>query len=200
MNKHFLIIALCAMLFATCWYDTAHAHVFTEPLNHWVQHYIQSSGGGLYHQGLLYLTDLARDIYFLIISGLICLFVVYKKEYKTLAYCIVSLIVIVGLTTLIKHHVYSPRPIPYNLEHDSFPSGHTMRATLYCGLLLFINELKVTTLSKSWRYFLILIPILVGFSRLGLGRHWLSDVIAAFSLTIGVLLFVHAIRTRGSSL
>ena len=68
----------------------------------------------------------------------------------------------------------------------SFASGHTIGATLlYVQLLLFLLPLMK---SKRWQRLSILsaamLVMLVGFSRIALGAHYLSDVIAAIFLGV----------------
>ena len=65
----------------------------------------------------------------------------------------------------------------------SFPSGHTMTATLLYGLLGVFFGLVV----KSWRWRALAAALVsmvigaVGFSRIFLGAHYFSDVVAAFA-------------------
>jgi len=63
----------------------------------------------------------------------------------------------------------------------SFPSGHTMAATLFYGLLGMFFVLGV----RSWRWRAIAVALVfmivcaVGFSRIYLGAHYFSDVVTA---------------------
>ncbi len=70
-----------------------------------------------------------------------------------------------------------------NLATYSFPSGHTMAATVFWG---FVAAWAVPNLSQ-WRSRVLVVlgacfmVLLVGFSRLYLGVHYLSDVLAAMA-------------------
>ena len=65
----------------------------------------------------------------------------------------------------------------------SFPSGHTMSATLFYGLL---GAFVVFAVKSWWWRAIAIAPAFmiigaVGFSRIYLGAHYVSDVIAAFA-------------------
>jgi membrane-associated phospholipid phosphatase len=59
----------------------------------------------------------------------------------------------------------------FSSKYHAFPSGHTAAATAFFAVLLFAN----------WRIGLacLPIPILIGFSRMYVGAHYLSDVVCA---------------------
>ncbi len=59
-------------------------------------------------------------------------------------------------------------------KYNSFPSGHTAATTGFFGVLLFANRRLALALSP--------IPLLIAFSRMYVGAHYLSDVVCALVL------------------
>ena len=90
------------------------------------------------------------------------------------------------LTGLIKNFVCRERPCIY--EGYSFPSGHSLTTMCFYGICLYLI-LKYTQ-GQFWRYFyatiFTLFIFLVVLSRLWLGVHFLTDVLAG--LFLGFLL------------
>ena len=75
-------------------------------------------------------------------------------------------------------------------KYHAFPSGHVVASTAFFAVLTF----------ASWRIGLpcLVIPILIGFSRIYGGAHYLSDVICAAVLGILCALVVWRIGNRRS--
>ena len=91
------------------------------------------------------------------------------------------------LNDILKYSFHRPRPY-FNdpiltLTSYSFPSGHTMMATVLYGVLAAF--LIARTEHWPWRVLVILaascLIALVGFTRIYLGAHYLSDVLAAMA-------------------
>jgi undecaprenyl-diphosphatase len=68
------------------------------------------------------------------------------------------------------------------LETYSFPSGHVAGSTIFYGLV--VVAVFARTTSARWRALVLIAALLavalVAFSRMLLGAHYLSDVLAAF--------------------
>ena len=71
----------------------------------------------------------------------------------------------------------------------AFPSGHTLYTTVFFGLVA--GLLLARTQDRTRRVLVVLgwvvASALVGVSRLYLGYHWLTDVVASWTLAVGVL-------------
>ena len=76
----------------------------------------------------------------------------------------------------------------------SFPSGHTMCSVVFYMYLIHLVNVYVTdkTLKNILRVVLTLIPIAIGYSRIYLGVHYATDVIAG--AIIGVVTYFPFIK------
>ena len=72
---------------------------------------------------------------------------------------------------------------------SSFPSGHVMSYVVFFGVLALVAAWKMRPGPARWFVYtgLVLWLMAVGVSRIYLGAHWLSDVLAAYALGAVVL-------------
>lgn len=113
----------------------------------------------------------------------------------TLGFRIGLMLVISGsLNSMAKLLFKSPRPywvdkqvVAYSSEHSfGMPSGHAMNATSVWGLFATSLKKKAVTITA------ILLILLIGISRIYLGVHFLSDVLAGWLLgSLLLLLYIH---------
>jgi membrane-associated phospholipid phosphatase len=123
------------------------------------------------------------------------LFFVWKRSWPSLVTLIIAVPGGMLLNELVKVLVHRHRPFvdgPFvDWSGYSFASGHTMGATLLYGqLLLFLlpllkgRHLRIVCVCSAAS-----LVLLVGFSRIALGAHFLTDVLAAMIFGIVWLMF-----------
>jgi membrane-associated phospholipid phosphatase len=129
-----------------------------------------------------YYTNVGNGV-FAIILGLIYIFIVKRQEEGITIIC--SFLLSGLIAQIIKHLISFPRPksvFGINEQHyfitgieyafnNSFPSGHS--ATAFAAATVVVLTMK----NKKWQLPILLLAILVGFSRIYLGQHFLLDVI-----------------------
>lgn len=135
-----------------------------------------------------------------IVMGALALFFVWKRWWPSLVTLIIAVPGGMLLNEWLKVVVHRHRPFvdgPFvDWSGYSFASGHTIGATLLYGqLLLFVLPVIKT---RHWRLLCIFsavsLVLLVGFSRIALGAHFLTDVLAAIFFGIVWLMLCMVLR------
>ena len=133
------------------------------------------------------------DIPVIITWVLIVAFIFYRNQWKIESFFMLGNLAFAGFLIVIFKNIYQrPRPEILHLVEESgfsFPSGHSLAVTIMVGTLIVIFSQR--TKDKFWKRMvqiilgLYLFSVLV--SRVYLGAHYPSDVLASFSLGLGVL-------------
>ena len=124
----------------------------------------------------------------LILLAIVCLIVI--KNRRVGASIVVNLASSAFVNHLIKEVVQRPRP-PMELRmveesSFSFPSGHAMTSTAFYGLIIYFvfKNVKNKKIRNTICTALSLLIFLIGISRIYLGVHYASDVLAGFAFGI----------------
>jgi membrane-associated phospholipid phosphatase len=119
--------------------------------------------------------------------------VVWKRELWRPAVLMGTMVLAVVLTTLIKQFVSRSRPpaSDFLLGPDdalSFPSGHTVGIGAFTLVLAYLVVSRSGTRTTAVLGFsaAFAVTALVGLSRLYLGYHWLTDVVASVGVALAV--------------
>ena len=118
-----------------------------------------------------------HDKILLVLMVLLSAFLVYIKEYRKATFIFFTAGVGGFLLTVIKYTVKRPRPLPELHDGFSFPSGHSLFVALFFLALLYVINKKVIVGTVA-TFAIILVPI----SRLIVGAHFLTDVVAGVLL------------------
>ena len=133
------------------------------------------------------------DIPVIITWVLIVAFIFYRKQWKLESYLMLGNLTLSGILIVTFKNIYQrPRPEILHLVEEkgfSFPSGHSLAVTIMVGTLIVIFSQRIK--DKLWKR---IVQILLGFyllsvlvSRVYLGVHYPSDVLASLCVGLGVL-------------
>ncbi|MFJ7589138.1 phosphatase PAP2 family protein [Streptomyces sp. NPDC097617] len=85
-------------------------------------------------------------------------------------------------------------------QYAAYPSGHAMTATVVCGLLLWLLPRPAPPWAPAAWAVAVVSVLGVGFTRVYLGVHWPSDVLAGWLLGVALVALATCVpvRARGS--
>lgn len=187
-NRKEILLVLSMILFVFITYAIFNDKIsYIDSLAH---SYILSIRNDTLTSILLIITNLSGPIA-LIILTIILLIIIKDKKIPILI--MLNLIFTFLLNQILKSIFIRPRPIGINLIEESgfsYPSGHAMISMAYYGFIAYLIYKKISNkIIKTISIIsLLLIIVLVGFSRIYLGVHYLSDIIGGFLLSIGYLI------------
>lgn len=186
----FLTACLSGLLFLILFWSVRHHGALTDA-NYPIFHALQSIRTTSVDKVMVIFTIMGMPTTIFMVTILTTAGLIGLKQWRSACHFFAGLIAVSGIAWIFKKTSHSLRPQGY--EHlaasYSFPSGHT---ALSVYALSFIAFLIAQLLRKGNRWIPFVISTVfitaIGFSRLYLGAHWLTDVIGSVLLGLAVLL------------
>ncbi len=131
------------------------------------------------------ITFFASTVGIVLLALLSFFFIKGKREKK---YFLGNLLGSVGISQILKHLLARPRPfVIYRLVEEtgySFPSGHSMVGISFYSYFIYLVWKQKWSKGKkvAATIFLSLFILSIGFSRIYLGVHFMTDVLGGFAL------------------
>ncbi|WP_157581775.1 phosphatase PAP2 family protein [Phycicoccus sp. Soil803] len=147
---------------------------------------------GLDHGVTLY-TDIGGPVGMPVLATVLTLLMVWRWRSRTpLVLVLIAAAGSLAMTTTGKAVIGRARPplseaVPPYESSPSFPSGHTLNATVITVVLVY---LLLRRLDSAWARTTTVVVgaafvLSMGLSRVFLGHHWLTDVVAGWALGLG---------------
>lgn len=196
MNKRNIIIFLCLILFLIIglYVIKIDGNVIDSSFYNFIISF-KSKYTTLFFKGVTFLSSV---LFMVVVS--ILLLLVKKIKYRKLM--LINIILDVILNTCLKYifRRERPRDIMMVIENGfSFPSGHTMLATIFYGFIIYL--IYKSDKSRKFKYvsiiLLSLLILLIGISRIYLGVHYTTDVLGGYLISISYLMiFIYYIEKK----
>lgn len=134
---------------------------------------------------MVLITDIGDPTVLVILCVIVSVWLVIRKHKSEAMTVAIAAFGALGLNFLLKQIFERNRPALWSrvveVKFYSFPSGHAMLSIVIYGILGYL----LTTRYPNQRGWMILatsvLIVLIGFSRMYLGVHWLTDVIAGYA-------------------
>lgn len=195
MNNVFLLTTIIVFLFvfiSIAFLTGAHSFPYDDLMIQWIEQV--SSSPLLKVMEIISIIGSSEAI--LLLTFVIIAIFLLKKDWLHTMFILTVSVGGVVLNFVLKFLFHRDRPgeasvievfnFSFDIPSHSFPSGHMMRITILLLFLVYLScrFLKHTILKVCAYVFFVITLVGVGLSRLLLDAHFLSDVLAAVSISI----------------
>lgn len=189
-NKKWIILALVIFIFVAIAEDVLEQEKFT--FDSYIYHFLLEHRKNYLTTFLRAITNFGGAICLIIIS-ILCIIFIKRKKYKL---TIPLNLLIISVVNFILKNIFSrPRPDEYRIIEEtgfSFPSGHSMASAAFYGYLIYLiyKNVKNKKIRNILCTILSILILAIGFSRIYLGVHYTSDVVAGLCFSIAYLILM----------
>lgn len=145
--------------------------------------------------GARILTNFGIWVFTVPVLGCIALVLAYQQQWRRVGYITLTVLGSIALSTGLKQCFHRPRPHLWSSDlpwptNPSFPSGHAFSSMMFVTLLILLWPWR----GRIWAIATgILFVVLIAWTRLYLGVHYPSDILAGWSAAIAWCLGVYLI-------
>lgn len=155
----------------------------TVPVDHWMIRITEMGSGGV----------------MLPLVVAVAAWLAWQRCWRTVAYWLATVASAEAMVQVLKYTLGRHRPLAlyHGNEQYSFPSGHaTISAVVLAGLAFLLTRGQPPRWRVAVAACAAVYVALVGFSRLYLGAHWLSDVLGGFSFGLAAVALSAMVYTQ----
>jgi undecaprenyl-diphosphatase len=148
------------------------------------------------HPGLIgflgTITELGSIFLVVMVAVIVGIILFIRKDWWRLLALFLAVAIGQAVINILKVAFLKPRPeTEMYVFSYSFPSGHVFSATVIYGFCIYLTFHFIRNTTVKWivSTLLAFLILLIGFSRIYLGVHWLSDTLAGYVTGFAWLLF-----------
>jgi membrane-associated phospholipid phosphatase len=143
-------------------------------------------------QSLETITSLGNIFLVVLVAVIVGVILFIRKNWWRLLALFLGVAIGQAVLNILKVIFQRPRPkTDMYVFSYSFPSGHVFSATVIYGFCIYLAFRFIDNAMVKWvvSALLVILILLIGFSRIYLGVHWLSDTLAGYATGFAWLLF-----------
>lgn len=187
-----LLLSVVVFLYVTNNYEAMYIRNIDEGLLEWLVKHTQPATVFLFE-----IITIMANWQTIILGSLLLLVLMRDKLMVLLVSSITGIVYLI--TETFKAMFERPRPNVMHLTHAtgySMPSGHAVTAMVFYGLIMvfFVSKIEDKRYRRLVQVLLMILIILIAFSRVYLRVHFLSDVIAGLAMGLIAVTTIYNIK------
>lgn len=187
-----MALIVCFSAFVALVFNAYQLHGL-DPIDQIIMKYFSSYRSHDKNDIVVMITTLGFRYVLMPLLGLNILYLGLKRYWRAMLHLTLGAVLCGTLIELFKTFFYHPRPdvVAHTITSGSFPSGHVTLAIVSYGLLCMFICRDLKPYATRWAYGITsMLCIIIAISRLYLGVHWLTDVLAAAALGLSIVFAV----------
>lgn len=156
-----------------------------DPIDRAISLWVHRLDSIVVRRGMRLVTDLGSVWFLGAVAALVTVWALAKGRRALAGLYAMTALASGVLIVLLKLLFQRPRPDLMTAiaapDSFSFPSGHAMGSIVVFGMAAFVGRRLAGGRRRSWYGLAALVVSLVGFSRVYLGVHWTTDVLAGYA-------------------